>query len=140
MMDEIGPNEYNWPNGWIELHGWTLRMDENWTTLIQLAKWVKWIIWDEPWEWMKIDHISTIGQMCEMNYMDELWDGWKLDHINTIGQMGWNELHGINWEWMKMDHINTIGQMGWNELHGWTLRMDESEPPKWKSTTLGFRV
>jgi hypothetical protein len=42
-------------------------MDEHWTTLIQLAKWMKWINYmDEPWEWMKIDHINTIGQMGEM--------------------------------------------------------------------------
>jgi hypothetical protein len=33
---------------------------------------------------MKTDHINTIGQMFEMNYMDKLWDGWKLDLQNEI--------------------------------------------------------
>ncbi len=91
----MGWNEFTWDelwDGWKLNHintmghigemnymGWTLRMDERWP-------------------------ISTIGQMCEMNYMDELWDGWKLDHINTMGHIG------------EMNYM------------GWTLKMDENWP------------
>jgi hypothetical protein len=71
---------------WGEMNymGWTLRMYENWTTLIQLAKWGEMNYMDELWEWMKIDHVNTLGEMGEMNYMDELWEWMKVNLQNEI--------------------------------------------------------
>jgi hypothetical protein len=75
-------------------------MDENWTTLVQLATWVKWITWMNFEMDAKLDHINTIGHIGEMNYM-----GWTLrmdENLTTLVQLA-KCVKWITWMNFEMD-------------------------------------